>query len=65
MHPKLTEYKQEITTKQLENAGHTLIVLPAGKTFPDVPGHENLRAVLKRRELKIDALAEFIAMKIE
>jgi leucyl aminopeptidase len=58
MYPKLTEYKQEITSKQLENAGHTLIVLPAGKTLPDVPGHENLRAVLKRRELKIDALAK-------
>ncbi len=58
MHPKLTENKQEITTKQLENAGHALIVLAASTTLPDVPGIETLRAVLKRRELKIDALAK-------
>ena len=58
MHPKLTENKQEITTKQLEHAGHALIVLGASKLLPDVPGVEFLRAVLKRRELKIDALAK-------
>ncbi len=58
MHPKLTENKQEITAKQLENAGHALILLAAGKTLPEVPGKEMLRAVLKRRDLKIDALAK-------
>ena len=58
MHPKLTEYKQEITAKQLENAGHALIVLGSSKTLPAMPGSENLRAVLKRRDLKLDALAK-------
>jgi leucyl aminopeptidase len=58
MHPKLTENKQEITAKQLENAGHALILLTASKTLPEVPGKEMLRAVLKRRDLKIDALAK-------
>lgn len=58
MHPKLTENKQEISAEQLEKAGHALVLLPAGKTLPDVPGHENLRAVLKRREMKIDALTK-------
>ena len=58
MHPKLTESKQQITLKQLENAGHALIVLAANKTLPDVAGAEALRAVLKRRDLKIDALTK-------
>ena len=56
MHPKLTEYKQEITAKQLENAGHALIVLGSDQTLPSIPGSESLRAVLKRRDLKLDAL---------
>ena len=58
MQPKLTENKAEITAKQLENAGHTLVLLPSGKRLSDVPGAEMLRAVLKRRDLKIDALAK-------
>lgn len=58
MHPKLTEYKQEITPKQLENAGHALIVLGSSQTLSAMPGGENLRAALKRRDLKIDALVK-------
>ena len=58
MHPKITEYKQEITPKQLENAGHALIVLEANKTQPAVPGGEMLRAAMKRRDLKVDALTK-------
>ncbi len=56
MHPKLTENKQEITLKLLETAGHALILLPASKTLPELPGSAELRAVMKRRDLKIDAL---------
>ncbi len=58
MSPKLTENKQEITTKQLESAGHALIVLPFGKTLPDMPGGVSVRATMKRREMKADALAK-------
>lgn len=58
MHPKLTENKAEITLKQLENAGHALILMPFDKHLPNVPGDELLRAVLKRRDLKVDALAK-------
>lgn len=58
MHPKLTENKAEITIKQLENAGHALVLMPFDKRFPNVPGDELLRAVLKRRDLKMDALAK-------
>ena len=56
MHPKLTENKQEITLKLLETAGHALILLPASKTLPELPGSAELRAVMKRRDLKVDAL---------
>jgi leucyl aminopeptidase len=58
MLPKLTENKQEITVKSLETANHALILLPAAKTLPDVPGGAELRAVMKRRDLKLDALAK-------
>jgi leucyl aminopeptidase len=58
MLPKLTENKQEITVKSLETANHALILLPVAKTLPDVPGGAELRAVMKRRDLKLDALAK-------
>jgi leucyl aminopeptidase len=56
--PKLAENKQEITAKSLEAAGHVLMILPVSKTLPDVPGSAELKAVMKRRDLKIDALAK-------
>lgn len=58
MLPKITENKQEITAKSLETAGHALLLLPVSKTLPDVPGSAELKAVMKRRDLKIDALAK-------
>jgi len=58
MQPKLTENNAEITIKQLENAGHALVLLPFNKRLPNVPGEDFLRAVLKRRDLKVDALAK-------
>jgi leucyl aminopeptidase len=58
MLPKLTENKQEITVKSLESAGHALLLLPVSKTLPEVPGCAELKAVMKRRDLKIDALAK-------
>jgi len=56
MLPKLAENKQEITVKSLGMAGHALILLPASKTLPELPGGAELKAVLKRRDLKADAL---------
>ncbi len=56
MPPKLTENKQEITLKSLETAGHALILLPVSKTLPELPGSAELKAVMKRRDLKVDAL---------
>jgi leucyl aminopeptidase len=58
MLPKLAENKQEITVKSLESAGHALLLLPVAKTLPEVPGSAELKAVMKRRDLKIDALAK-------
>jgi hypothetical protein len=58
MLPKLTENKQEITAKTLEAAGHALLLLPVSKSLPDVPGSAELKAVMKRRDLKTDALAK-------
>jgi len=58
MLPKLTENKQEITVKSLEAASHALLLLPVSKSLPDVPGAAELKAVMKRRELKVDALAK-------
>ncbi len=58
MLPKLTENKAEITAKFLETAGHALLLLPQSKTLPEMPGSAELKAVMKRRGLKIDALAK-------
>ena len=58
MLPKLAENKQEITAKSLEGAGHALVLLPVSKTLPDVAGSAELKAVMKRRDLKVDALAQ-------
>ena len=58
MLPKLTENKQEITAKSLETAGHALLLLPVSKTLPELPGSAELKAVMKRRDIKIDALTK-------
>jgi leucyl aminopeptidase len=58
MLPKLAVNKQEITEKSLHVAGHALLLLPVSKTFPEVPGWIELKAALKRRDLKLDALAK-------
>lgn len=58
MQPKLTENKQEITVQSLESAGHALVLMPVSKTLPDMPGGEELKAAMKRRALKTDALAK-------
>jgi leucyl aminopeptidase len=58
MLPKLTENKQEITVKALEAAGHALLLLPVSKSLPEVPGSAELKAAMKRRDLKLDALAK-------
>lgn len=58
MLPKLTENKQEITLKVLQEAGHALLLLPVSKFMPEVPGSVELKAAMKRRDLKLDALAK-------
>ena len=58
MLPKLIENKQEITVKVLEAAGHALLLLPVSKSLPEVPGSVELKAAMKRRDLKPDALAK-------
>ena len=56
MPPELAESKQEISTKTLLAAGHALLLLPEGKLIPDVPGGDELKAALKRRDLEPDDL---------
>ena len=58
MLPKLAENKQEITAKSLETAGHALLLLPVSKSLPEVPGSVELKAAMKRRGLKTDALTK-------
>ena len=58
MLPKLTENKQEIPLKSLETAGHALLLLPVSRTLPDLPGSAELKAVMKRRGLKINDLGK-------
>jgi leucyl aminopeptidase len=58
MLPKLTENKAEITEKLLDQAGHALLVLPHAKALPEVAGAAALKAALKRRNLKAEALAK-------
>ncbi len=58
MLPKLAENKQDITLKSLESAGHALVLLPVSKTLPDLPGSAELKAAMKRRDLKTDALTK-------
>ena len=58
MLPKLTENKQEIIAKSLETAGHALLLLPEAKSLPEVPGSAELKAAMKRRDLKADVLAK-------
>ena len=58
MLPKLTENKQEITAKSLETVGHALLLLPESKSLPEVPGSAELKAVMKRRDLKTDAMTQ-------
>ncbi|MDP3420793.1 MAG: leucyl aminopeptidase family protein [Thiobacillus sp.] len=58
MLPKLAENKQEIAAKTLESAGHALMLLPVSKTLPEMPGSVELKAAMKRRDLKIDTLAK-------
>ena len=58
MLPKLSENKQEITAKSLETAGHALLLLPVSKTLPEMPGSAELKAVMKRRDIKLDSLAK-------
>ncbi|MDZ7595378.1 MAG: leucyl aminopeptidase family protein [Thiobacillus sp.] len=58
MLPKLTENKQEITVNALEAAGHALLLLPVSKSLPEMPGSTELKAAMKRRDLKLDVLAK-------
>jgi leucyl aminopeptidase len=58
MLPKLTENKHAITVKALQAAGHALLLLPVSKSLPEVPGSAELKAAMKRRDLKLDALAK-------
>jgi len=58
MLPKIAENKQEINAKTLETAGHALLLLPVSKSLPEMPGSAELKAAMKRRDLKVDALAK-------
>ena len=58
MLPKLAENKKEIPAQTLAGAGHALLLLPESKTLPDMPGTAELKAAMKRRALKPDALAK-------
>ncbi len=58
MLPELAENKQEISAKSLAAAGHALVLLAASAPLSALPGAAELRATLKRRDLKPDALAQ-------
>ena len=55
-HPAPLDERADTPSRQ---AIHSLVVLPAGKTLPrQLPAADQLLAVLKRRDLKVDALAK-------
>ncbi|AAZ96609.1 leucyl aminopeptidase [Thiobacillus denitrificans ATCC 25259] len=58
MLPKLSQNRQEISATTLEGASHVLVLLPLTKNLPDVAGNAALKAVMKRRNIKVDALAK-------
>lgn len=58
MLPKIAENKREITAKAMQSASHALVLLPVGKTLPDMPGSAELAAAMKRRGLEPAALAK-------
>ncbi|MEW6120474.1 MAG: leucyl aminopeptidase family protein [Pseudomonadota bacterium] len=58
MLPELAESKQEISARSLAAASHALLLLPEGRLMPDVPGGDDLKAALKRRDLKPDDLVK-------
>ena len=58
MLPSLSEIRHELTARSLETARHALLLLPESKALPAVPGSAELKAALKRRDLKADALAK-------
>ncbi len=58
---KLTQTAAPLDAGALKNATHALLVLPFAKHLDglrDVPGLERLRAVLKRRSMKVEDLAK-------
>ncbi|MEZ5614946.1 MAG: leucyl aminopeptidase family protein [Rhodocyclaceae bacterium] len=60
MPAKLTQTAAPLGAQALEQASHAVLVLPFAKKLDglrDVPALERLRAVLKRRDMKAEALA--------
>ena len=54
---KLEIHASILSTPALVKASHVLFVLPKGKQLPVLPGGELLRALLKRRAMKVSELA--------
>jgi leucyl aminopeptidase len=55
---QIVEKKAEFSEKDSALHVHVMVLMPAGKTLPAVPGKAALSAALKRRDMKADELAK-------
>lgn len=55
---QIIEKKADFSAKDAAQFAHALVLMPAGKSLPDVPGKAGLNAALKRRDMKVEELAK-------
>ena len=55
---QIVEKKADFSAKDAAQFAHALVLMPAGKSLPDVPGKAGLNAALKRRDMKVEELAK-------
>lgn len=55
---QIVEKKANFSAKDAVQFAHVMVLMPAGKSLPDVPGKDALNAALKRRNMKVEELAK-------
>lgn len=55
---QIVEKKADFSDKDAANHTHAMVLMPAGKTLPEVPGKLALNAALKRRDMKAEELGK-------
>lgn len=55
---QMIEKKADFSAKDATQFAHAVVLMPAGKSLPDVSGKAALSAALKRRNMKVEELAK-------